>query len=149
MPSPLMSPAALTEQPEKSRRHPRELEAGGAVERGELEVGREVARRRRVLPEHHVARAGVGTVRVGASAPIIRSAIPSPLMSPASLTEKPEQSPSATPESLKPVVPLRFARLMLAGKPAAAICGRARVPPPAAAAGNALMSVKRLKYFWT
>ena len=72
---------------------PRELEAGGAIEGRELEVGREGARRGRVLPKHHVA-STEGRRRSGSasSAPIIRSATPSPLMSPAALTEKPERS---------------------------------------------------------
>ena len=53
---------------------------------------------------------------------MIRSATPSPLMSPAALTERPEWSLAATPESLKPVVPLREASSRLAGKsPAVAV----------------------------
>ena len=101
-----MSPASLTELPEWSNADPRELEAGGAIEGRELEVGREGARHRRVLPKHHIARAGC--VRFGPSlAPIIRSAIPSPLMSPAALTERPDiVLPSATPAIKKPVVPI-------------------------------------------
>ena len=42
-------------------RHAAELEAVGAVEGGEVEVGGEA----RGLAEHHVARPGIGSVRIG------------------------------------------------------------------------------------
>ena len=61
--SPLTSPAEATERPLKSTvRRAAELEAVGAVERREVDIGGEA----RGLAEHHIARAGKAAVRVGA-----------------------------------------------------------------------------------
>ena len=91
-----------------ARRRAAELEAGRAVERREIDVGGKA----RSLAEHHVARAG--DTLGSAEAPTIRSAKPSPLMSPAEATEMPLSSPSAAPLSLKPVAPSSVERSMLA-----------------------------------
>ena len=63
------------------------------------------------LAEHHIAVAGIvararrraGTV--GTGAPMMRSSKPSPLMSPAEETEKPERSPASAPWITKPPMP--------------------------------------------
>ena len=58
-------------------------------------------------------------LRIGVRAPMIRSAKPSPLTSPAEATEMPLLSNPATPLSLKPLLPLRLDRSMFEPKPAA------------------------------
>ena len=61
-PSPLTSPAEATEMPLVIGRHAAELEAVGAVEGGEVEIGAEA----RGLAEHHIARPGMAPMRIGA-----------------------------------------------------------------------------------
>jgi hypothetical protein len=78
-PSPLTSPASLTESRKVGSRLAIDLEAVAAVERREVQAGRKPAR----FAEDHVARPGIGAVRIGEGAPMIRSPKPSPLTSPA------------------------------------------------------------------
>ena len=82
-----MSPALLTEMPELVTRIDavHDEEAVGAVECGQVEAGGEAAG----LAEDHVAFTVHG-VAVRFGAPMIRSSKPSPLTSPALLTEMPE-----------------------------------------------------------
>ena len=84
-PSPLTSPAEATEMPLIAGGHAAELEAVGAVEGGEVEIGGEA----RGLAEHHIARPGIVPCGSAPLAPTIRSAKPSPLTSPAEATERP------------------------------------------------------------
>jgi len=53
----------------------------------------------------------LGLLPVNPGAPIIRSSMPSPLMSPALLTLKPDVSEGATPLMVKPLDPVRSERL--------------------------------------
>ena len=81
MPSPLTSPAADTDMPALvAGVLALDLEAAGAGgDVGEVDRAGEAAGH----AEHHIGRAGIGAAAVVAAAPTIRSAMPSPLTSPA------------------------------------------------------------------
>ena len=87
MPSPSTSPAPLTESPEWSS-----AAAPWMIRSAPRGIGEVDGRRKALIAaEHHIAGAGIRTaVRVGTKAPMIRSSMPSPLTSPAPLTELPD-----------------------------------------------------------
>ena len=114
-PSPLTSPALLTDEPDWSpAAMPLIAKPLLPLRSPEVDAGTKAT----VAAKHYITLPCItDAVGVAQTAPIIRSSKPSPLMSPALLTDQPEKSPAAMPLIAKPLLPLRSSRLKLAPKP--------------------------------
>ena len=123
IPSPFTSPALLTASPEKitGRARPGESRSCHRGPRGRGSAGRNSGRCSARTPHSSPRRRWLAP-----SAPMRRSASPSPLTSPAPLTAKPEPSPAATPFRRKPFVPSRLERPRPAGKGRSGRCSARR-----------------------